>query len=181
MDFAHLAGHLEMLAEKARGVFTSLSASDWKTPYPGSSAWTRGELLGHLIDSAINNQQRFARALIEDELRFPSYPQVDMVRVQNYREAPIELLIGLWAGLNRHVARLLLQVPRGKLETACVIGDNPVMTLRQLALDYAAHLEHHLKQLVGTEALPYSDLSWPPPDRWQNEIKTIGSGPPRPE
>ncbi len=43
---------------------------------------------------------------------------------------------------------------------------------QQLALDYAAHLEHHLKQLVGKEALPYSDLSWPPPDRWQDEIKT---------
>ena len=151
--------------------FASLSPADWQSPYPGSSAWTRGELLGHLIDSAVNNQQRFARALIEDELRFPSYAQTEMVRVQNYRGAAVDLLTDLWANLNRHIAHLLRQVPRSKLATPCVIGTNAAMSFEQLAIDYVAHLEHHLKQLAGRDAFPYSDLTWPPPDRWQTELE----------
>ena len=46
-------------------------------------------------------------------------------------------------------------------------ADGP-MTLEQLALDYVAHMEHHLRQLPGEDALAYSDLGWPPPDRWQS-------------
>jgi len=171
MDFGDLSGHLSALTESARNRLSAIPARDWEHPYPGSSSWTRGELLGHLIDSAINNQQRFVRALIEEELRFPSYAQDDMVRVQRYRQAPAGLLIELWSNLNRFIARLLLQIPPEKFGTRCVIGAYPEMRLDQLAMDYVAHLEHHLKQLAGIDALKYSDLPWPPGDRWQAESK----------
>ncbi len=68
MNFHDLSSHLSTLTDGARRCLGAMSSSDWEHPYPGSSSWTRGELLGHLIDSAVNNQQRFARALIEDEL-----------------------------------------------------------------------------------------------------------------
>jgi len=171
MEFGELSGHLSALAESARNHFCTIPAREWGNPYPGSSAWTRVELLGHLIDSAVNNQQRFSRAMIEEELLFPSYPQIDMVRVQRYRQAPVGLLIELWSNLNRFIAHVLQQVPPARLATRCVIGTNPESTLELVALDYVAHLEHHLKQLAGNNAFPYSDLPWPPPDRWQDEIK----------
>ena len=176
MEFGELAGHLSALAETARHFFIGVPAREWRNPYPGSSAWTKGELLGHLIDSAVNNQQRFTRAMIEEKLVFPSYPQIEMVRVQRYREAPVGLLIELWSNLNRYIAHLLLQIPPAKLGTRCVIGENPESTLELVALDYVAHLEHHLKQLAGQDALPYSDLPWPPPDRWQDEINAKAQG-----
>jgi hypothetical protein len=169
MDLSSIAHHLDSLADSADRAFGGISAGEWQRTYPLSSGWTRAELLGHLIDSAINNQQRFVRALIEEQLNFPSYPQNEMVRVQNYRDEPVGLLTGLWTYLNRHIARLLLNTPETKLAVRCTIGTNPVMTLEQVILDYVAHLEHHLKQLMGAEALPYSGLSWPPPDRWQKE------------
>jgi hypothetical protein len=172
MDPVLVAQHLDSLTQKSTAEFASIPDSEWTVRSPGSSAWTRKELLGHLIDSAVNNQLRFARALIEDEVHFPSYLQTEMVRVQNYREAPLELLTGLWTSLNRNIARLLAQIPPNKLATICVIGSNAPMTLQQLAADYVAHLEHHLKQLLGKEALPFSDVAWPPPDRWQTETKT---------
>lgn len=171
MEFGGLSDHLSTLTESARNHFCAIPVREWGKPYRGSSAWTRAELLGHLIDSAINNQQRFARALVEEELRFPSYPQVDMVRVQRYREAPVGLLIELWANMNRYIAHVLQQIPQAKLGTRCVIGTNPESTLEVVALDYVAHLEHHLKQLPGGELLAYSDLTWPPPDRRQDEVK----------
>src|SRR5512141_946380 len=100
MNFSDFPRHLTTLTETADSMFASIDETAWRAPYAGSSGWTRAELLGHLIDSAVNHQQRIARALIEDELRFPSYAQNDMVRVQNYREASAGLLTGLWTNLN---------------------------------------------------------------------------------
>jgi hypothetical protein len=176
MEFNGLAGHLVRLAEKARPVLAARPAGEWQAPYEGSSGWTRVELLGHLIDSAINNQQRFVRALIEDELTFPSYAQEEMVRVQHYRENAAEELIELWASLNRHIAFVLMRAPAGKRETPCVIGTNGAMPLSVLVEDYVAHMEHHLRQLAGGAPLPYSGLAWPPAERWGDELK--GSGRP---
>ncbi len=172
MDFQRLPGHLASLTESAHKIFRMMPTAEWEKPYPGSSSWTRSELLGHLIDSAINNQQRFVRAMIEEELHFPSYAQHEMVQVQCYREAPIAMLIDLWSNLNRHIAHLLRHVPPAKLGTPCMIGSYAEMRLDQLALDYLAHLEHHLKQLAGAERLALSDLPWPPSDRWQPVPKT---------
>jgi hypothetical protein len=171
MIFVQLAGHIEALAESAKLELLQTQEADLRQPYAGSSGWTRAELLGHLIDSAINNQQRFVRALIQDELTFPSYDQVEMVLVQHYAEEPVAQLIPLWAGLNLHIAYLLGRAPAGKLETPCTIGTNAAMGLGQLAADYLAHMEHHLRQLLPGAALPYSGLPWPPSGRWQDELK----------
>jgi len=38
------------------------------------------------------------------------------------------------------------------------------MTLADLALDYVAHLEHHLRQLLEGWPIDYSDMPWPPAD-----------------
>ena len=44
----------------------------WR-PAPGR--WSAKELVGHLIDSASNNHQRFVRARWQDDLVFPGYAQ----------------------------------------------------------------------------------------------------------
>ena len=38
------------------------------------------------------------------------------------------------------------------------------MSLADLALDYVAHLEHHLKQLLEGQSIKYSGMPWPPAD-----------------
>src|SRR2546423_3704276 len=50
--------------------------------------WSAKETLGHLIDSASNNHQRFVRAQFTDELVFPGYEQERWVRAQAYNEEP---------------------------------------------------------------------------------------------
>lgn len=165
MTFDGLAGYLERVSQAVPPLLR-----DWDALYPGSSEWTRRELLGHLVDSAINNQQRFVRACLEGELRFPSYDQIGMVRVQRYREAPVDVLVPLWQSLNRQIARILEATPASRLDVACWIGTNAPMTYEQMALDYVAHLDHHLRQLVGSDSLEWSGLPWPPTSRWQDEI-----------
>jgi hypothetical protein len=109
--------------------------------------WSRKQLLGHLIDSASNNHQRFVRALLQDEYRGPTYDQEGLVRVERFQEMPWADLVDLWAGYNRFLAHILDGVPEEKKNTPCYVGENPVMTLEALAEDYLKHMNHHLDQI----------------------------------
>jgi len=109
--------------------------------------WSRKQVLGHLIDSASNNQQRFVRAALQTSLDFPGYDQDGCVRVQAVEEADWTLLISLWAGYNRYLAHVIAHLPVSKLETLCRIGSDEPVTLRYLAEDYLRHLLHHLGQI----------------------------------
>lgn len=109
--------------------------------------WSRKELLGHLIDSASNNHQRFVRAALAGELVFPGYDTAGNVRVQAVMEVDWELLVGLWASYNRYLAHGIARLPEDWLDAQCRIGDGEPVTLAFLATDYLAHLRHHLGQI----------------------------------
>lgn len=113
----------------------------------GAGKWVKKEILGHLIDSALNNQQRFVRAQMTERLVWPGYEQDRWVAVQKHRERPWTELVQLWEQLNRHIAHVMANVPAGRLETKCVIGDDDPVTLDWLMSDYVRHLRHHLNQI----------------------------------
>ena len=46
--------------------------------------WSRKEIIGHLIDSASNNHDRFVRAQFTDDLVCDSYDQDAWVRAQRH-------------------------------------------------------------------------------------------------
>jgi len=112
-----------------------------------TGGWSRKQVLGHLIDSASNNHQRFVRAALQGQLDFPGYDQQGWVRVQAVEEAPWPTLIALWASYNRHLAHVIAHLPPAQLGTACRIGSGEPVTLRFLVEDYLRHLLHHLAQL----------------------------------
>jgi hypothetical protein len=109
--------------------------------------WSRKQIMGHLIDSASNNHQRFVRALLQGSLDFPAYDQEGNVRVQAPQEADWALLISLWAAYNRYIAHVIARLPASKLETVCRIGTGKAITLSFLAEDYLTHMVHHLRQI----------------------------------
>jgi len=122
--------------------------SDENAAKPATSGgWSRKQVLGHLIDSASNNHQRFVRALLADELRWPGYDQEGCVRAQRYQDAKWADLVELWSSYNRFLAHVLAGVPETKLATRCLIGENAPMTLEELAVDYLHHMDHHLEQI----------------------------------
>lgn len=159
MQFDEVSEHLRILAETAGQTMRLMPADHWRAKHKD---WTRSEVLGHLVDSASNNHQRFARALIQDSLTFPGYEQDAMVRVQNYAAIQPRLLIELWTSYNRYLAWLFAQFPEAKLTTPCDISGWKI-TLGDMAVDYVAHMEHHLRQVLPGEDLPYSGMSYP----WQ--------------
>lgn len=70
---------------------------------PSPERWTKKELVGHLIDSASNNHQRFVRGQIASGQEFPGYDQEQWVRLQSCQSAHWADLIDLWRAYNTHI------------------------------------------------------------------------------
>jgi hypothetical protein len=121
------------------------SASKEKSS-PGT--WSKKEILGHLIDSAANNHQRFVRAQLSAELRIPAYEQEAWVATQQYHNESWENLVQLWKSYNHHLLHLISAIPENVLGNYCIIGDNKPVTLEFVIQDYVRHLKHHLEQIL---------------------------------
>jgi hypothetical protein len=95
-----LSDQLRCLVETAEPGLRQIPESESRRPaLPGG--WSRKQVIGHLIDSASNNHQRFVRAMLQPSLDFPSYDQEGNIRVQAVQEADWVLLVSLWAAYNR--------------------------------------------------------------------------------
>ncbi|MFA7227473.1 MAG: hypothetical protein WC061_00440 [Melioribacteraceae bacterium] len=123
-----------------------------------NARWSKKEIIGHLIDSASNNHQRFVRAQFTDDLIFPGYDQDEWVRIQNYQIMDWTLLINLWKEFNFLIIHLSGQIsgeemtrPRpnhnlDKIAWRAVPRDQPA-TLEYFIRDYFGHMRHHINQL----------------------------------
>src|SRR5436305_7352967 len=103
---------------------------------PAPGRWSKKEILGHLIDSASNNHQRFVRAQLDGALTFPGYEQEGWARCQGYAAADWSLLVELWAAYNRHLAEMIARIPADRLSAPCRIGGDGPVTRAWLAEDY---------------------------------------------
>ena len=109
--------------------------------------WSPKQVIGHLIDSASNNHQRFVRAQQVGALTFPKYAQDSWVGLQHYNERPWDDIVALWLFYNLHLAHVISRIPESQRQVPCTIESNTPVTLGFLASDYVAHLRHHLAQV----------------------------------
>ena len=125
---------------------------------PAPNKWSAKEIVGHLIDSAVNNQARFVRAQMQDDLIFEGYDQDEWVRVQRYQDRSWPELVHTWHTLNQQVAATMRAAPAHELDRVRprhnlheigfnLLPPNERPTLAFLMRDYVAHLEHHLRQI----------------------------------
>jgi len=110
--------------------------------------WSKKEILGHLIDSAANNHQRFVRAQLTAELRIPGYEQHLWVTTQRYQNEPWADLVQFWKSYNVHLLHTISSIPERSLGNFCIIGDGKPVTLEFVIQDYVRHLKHHLDQIL---------------------------------
>ena len=146
-----LADTIERWEDLLRAASQSLAAMDpARAEEPiRDEGWSRKQVLGHTIDSASNNHQRFVRAQILTELVWPNYDQEPWVESQGYSAAPWDDLVEFWTLYNKHLLRVVRRIPEEKTTTVCRIGDEAPMTLAELIASYVRHLEHHLKQILA--------------------------------
>jgi len=119
-----------------------------KKPAPGK--WSKQEILGHLIDSAINNLKRFTDSqYLPQPYTVIRYAQDDLVVINLYQQLPLEHLLPLWIALNQQIVYVISNIPADKLSYTIIIPSGDSKTLEWLAIDYVEHMEHHLGQIFG--------------------------------
>jgi hypothetical protein len=115
---------------------------------PLPNKWSKKEILGHLIDSACNNQQKFVRMMAHQHLNFVGYAQDFWVGEQHYNEASWQEIINLWYAYNFHIAHIIEFVNPDFLQNTITIDDKGLFTLEFIMKDYAEHLKHHVKAIL---------------------------------
>jgi uncharacterized damage-inducible protein DinB len=111
--------------------------------------WSSKQTLGHLIDSALNNHQRFVRATLEGRYEGPFYEQEGWVGLHGYGDLPWSELIAHWQEQNDLLCLVVDRIPDDKQAALCIVGTNAPVTLRFLVEDYLVHLHHHVGQIAA--------------------------------
>jgi len=143
-----LASDIENTVNEACQRLRSLAPETIKArTKPGE--WSVKEIVGHLVDSASNNHQRFVRLQVADRLVLPDYSQDNdaWVSIQIYQEAPWDDLLALWRYFNLHLARVIRTVNEACSDHIWVVDENTSITLGELMIDYLRHLKDHLQQI----------------------------------
>lgn len=110
--------------------------------------WSKKEILGHLIDSAIHNIQRFTEIqTFEKPYVIRSYNPDDLVKSNHYQNKNNQELLNLWIRLNHHVLHLVKNQTDETLSYPLILPNGEVSNLRFLIEDYFDHLYHHLEQI----------------------------------
>ena len=140
-----LNDHIQQMA----GIFDKFSKEELlHKPAPGK--WSKLEILGHLIDSAINNLKRFTEIqFLPQPYVVNSYRQNELVVVNQYQHLPLAHLLHLWAALNQQIIYVVKNIPKEKLDYLVdpQYDNKEMKNLSWIICDYVTHMEHHLKQL----------------------------------
>ena len=161
-----IQGGYEQFLKDFRDTIVSAKARLSEIPEPQSRQksspddWSPAEVLGHLIDSAANNHQRFVRAQFTDDLVFSGYEQNQWVGSQKYSDEPWSDVIQLWSAYNLHLLHVASVIPEDVLTKARsphtldqiafnLVDKNDPATLEYLIRDYVDHLRHHLDQIFA--------------------------------
>ncbi len=143
-----LANSLEALIKSTVDDFKKITDTEWADK-PNPLKWSKKEILGHLIDSAMNNLRRFneAQFLPGRPYVLERYRQEDLVSANRYQELPVDHLISLWTFVNMQITYVLLTLSYETLLIEIVTSEGQPQTMGWLAEDYVVHLRHHLDQI----------------------------------
>jgi len=106
--------------------------------------WTLAEMVGHLIDSASNNHQRFIRLQLEKKVFFPAYDAEEWKRVSQVSAFDFPDLAALWKQYNLFLLHVIRMIDEKSASNCWQIGTER-KTLEFLVKDYFVHLQWHLE------------------------------------
>jgi hypothetical protein len=145
LDSAELRERLEAVLRSAMPWLLTISEAEASVP-EREGKWSAKQVIGHLIDSAVNNLARIMRMQIEVGPSLPGYEQMAWVSLQHYAEREWAQVLALWFALNEQVAWTIGHVEQARLANRGVVAGEP-LTLGFLIEDYVAHMEHHLRAM----------------------------------
>lgn len=117
---------------------------------PAINKWSKKEILGHLIDSGINNLQRFTEIQFQKSpYKLRDYHQSNLVKSNFYQESEIEEILQFWLSINKRILFVISNLPTELYQNKIVLSSKEEITLLFLIEDYVVHLEYHLNQIVN--------------------------------
>jgi len=140
---------LERLLDEISARMRKLSKEELLTPR-AAGKWSRQQIIGHLVDSALNNLKRFCEIqFLQQPYVVQRYHQNELVEVNHYQDMPLEQLLNLWLTLNRQIIFMVGFIPKEKLSIPVdpAYDNGEIKTLGWIIGDYVEHMEHHRKQL----------------------------------
>ncbi len=158
-NFHTVIEHFRETIESATKLLREISDEESARPL-SEGKWSVKEIIGHLVDSAANNHQRFVRGQFQNDLIFQGYDQGQWVSSQKYNEADWSLLVDLWRTYNLHLAHIMAHSPEearkqmhyehtlNKIAFNQVSVDDPA-NMEYVMRDYIVHLKSHLHQIFG--------------------------------
>ena len=139
--------------EEYERIFAAFRERLQKTPAAVASIklsedfWSLKEIVGHLVDSASNNHQRFVRLQEEPRSRFPAYDGESWVAIQRYRDADWSTLVELWIAYNRLLLWVVRNIDPAAWSNIWEVGGEE-HTLEWLVKDYYRHLSWHIEHFL---------------------------------
>ncbi len=110
--------------------------------------WSKKEILGHLIDSCINNLQRFTEIqFYEKPYKISTYNQDELVKANNYQNKNSKELVELWLQLNFQLLHVIKNQTKETLAFQLILPNGNRSNLEFLIEDYIDHFYHHFKQI----------------------------------
>ncbi len=109
--------------------------------------WTLKEIIGHLIDSASNNHQRFVRLQLSEVLEFPDYQNDEWLGIQNYQNMSFSELLLLFYYYNKLIINIILNLDKKCLEHRWNVNwdeNSTFITFESLLSHYVSHMKSHL-------------------------------------
>ena len=145
MSIAYSLKRLEQLTQEIPIWLLNIPESEFERK-PAPHKWSKKQILGHLIDSAANNHQRFIRIQYENEPVI-FYDQDQWNLLNHHQDADRKNLVDFWIMYNKHLVQLASRIPEERLQRKGRGKDGEAKTLGWYIQDYVVHMEHHLKQL----------------------------------
>ena len=128
--------------------FISMLSEEEMSFKKNPNKWSKKEILGHLIDSGINNLQRFTEIqFVEKPYTIRNYQQADLVKANDYQNAEAKELLSFWFSINKRIAEVVKKQTETTLNYKIQIDDMTTVDLRFLIEDYIKHLVYHLQQI----------------------------------
>ena len=116
--------------------------------------WSRKQVIGHLVDSALNNEQRFVRAQLGGLALLPAYAQEEWVEVQAHQERswarPPDPVDGRSTGTWSTCSTTSIRARWGRRARSAAARPSPSATSPRTT---SVHLRHHLAQVLTPDVV----------------------------
>lgn len=159
-DYNHIIHEVQNLIEREEQILLSLSEEVISKRFNHQKRSIK-MIVGHLVDSASNNQQRMVRLQYAPRcghsmpntemgmLVFPDYTQDNdlWINIQDYQHEDWHTLVQLWKYTNLHICQVIRSVDETKLDNYWIDYEGCRVTLDGMIRGYLGHLNLHIGQI----------------------------------